>query len=359
MDWIESHKAILWHRKTGRLMRALSISRIEAVGYLHAFWWWCTDNAPDGSLVGIDPEDLADGSLWEGEPRAFLDGLISAGWVDETAEGLSAHDWYEHCGKLIERRRQDADRKRNARLGVVHRTSNGRPADGARTLPYPTVPNPTVPNPTVPGGESRPPAREGAAVQTPEAAADAEADVQAQEEQAETTVVVPSAGAPAPVDVSGWENSRTRPAPKPNGKSPPALSDAAREELVLYEHLLSSASDILADRLSPAQIKVLKSWFDDWKGKGLTGEVIDYAERETAAHTSGESLEYFVRVMQRKIEHPGDERRATNGSKQNGAHRQDREKGKASAAGSKFPDREGFADLVAQRAPGPPRAQSP
>lgn len=145
MDWIESHKAVLWHRKTGRLMRALGISRIEAVGYLHAFWWWCTDNAPDGVLDTIDHEDIADGALWEGEPGAFLEGLIRAGWVDVTDGGRYVHDWYEHCGKLIERRKADAKRKRDGRLGIVHETSDGHPPDGARTLPYPTVPNPTVP----------------------------------------------------------------------------------------------------------------------------------------------------------------------------------------------------------------------
>ncbi len=76
MDWIESHKAILWHRKTGRLMRRLSISRVTAVGHLHCFWWWCTDNAPEGNLTDIDVEDIAQGGLWEGEPQEFVDALI-------------------------------------------------------------------------------------------------------------------------------------------------------------------------------------------------------------------------------------------------------------------------------------------
>lgn len=169
MDWIESHKAILWHRKTGRLMRALSISRIEAVGYLHAFWWWCTDNAPEGDLGGVDVEDIADGALWEADPRAFLDGLIHAGWVDQAGAGPCVHDWYEHVGKLIERRKADAQRKRNARLGIVQETSAGHPPDGARTVPNRTLPNPTVPEEST---STPAPAQERKLAAVPKAGAD-------------------------------------------------------------------------------------------------------------------------------------------------------------------------------------------
>nr|MDQ3003489.1 hypothetical protein [Fibrobacterota bacterium] len=58
------------------------------------------------------------------------------------------HDWYEYAGKLLERRAADKERKRDVRKTSqsVHGMSGGHPADGVRTVPYPTVPNPTKPN---------------------------------------------------------------------------------------------------------------------------------------------------------------------------------------------------------------------
>lgn len=143
MAWIESHQSLLTHRKTGRMARALSISKITAIGHLHALWWWCLDNAPKGSLAGIDVEDIADGACWEGDPEAFINGLVYAGFIDRTDSGcLMVHDWMDFAGKLIDRRTKDAERKRDARKDTGDpRTSDGHPADGVRTQPNPTVPD--------------------------------------------------------------------------------------------------------------------------------------------------------------------------------------------------------------------------
>lgn len=116
MAWIESHQTLLTHRKTGRLARALDISKITAIGHLHAFWWWCLDNAPDGNLTDIDAADIADGACWEGDPDAFLAALIHAGFVDSpAATPPQVHEWMDYAGKLIEQRKAHAERMRNAR----------------------------------------------------------------------------------------------------------------------------------------------------------------------------------------------------------------------------------------------------
>lgn len=144
--WIESHQSLLTHRKTGRLSRALSVSKITAIGHLHAFWWWCMDNAPTGSLTGVDAEDIADGACWEGEPGEFLAGLIHAGFVDSDGDSVAVHDWHEFAGKLIEKRASDAARKRESRQkSAVHGTSTGHPRDGAGTGPDRTRPDLTEP----------------------------------------------------------------------------------------------------------------------------------------------------------------------------------------------------------------------
>lgn len=168
MAWIESHQSLLNHRKTGRLARALSVSKVTAVGHLHAFWWWCMDNASTGVLTGIDFEDIADGAAWEGEPQAFIDALVYAGFVDSVPGEECVHDWMDYAGKLIEKREKDAERKRLARQPdppapsptppqPIQRTSSGHPADGAGTVPNRTPPNPTVPNRNE-RGEARVPA---------------------------------------------------------------------------------------------------------------------------------------------------------------------------------------------------------
>lgn len=161
MAWIESHQSLLTHRKTGRLARVLRTSRVTSIGHLHAVWWWCMDNAPDGDLSDIEPEELAEAAMWEGDPTEFVEALISAGFIDQCDGELVVHDWNDYAGKLIEKRKSDAERKRRLRSMDnpldVHGTSNGHPSpvqvDGAGTVPTvptkPTNKKPPTPSPSV------------------------------------------------------------------------------------------------------------------------------------------------------------------------------------------------------------------
>lgn len=110
MAWIEVHQALLTHRKTGRLMRALDISRPTAVGHLVALWCWSLDNAPEGDLAGMEAADLAESAYWDEDPAVFVGGLIQAGWIDDTPTGWALHDWYDFAGRLIDQRRANAER---------------------------------------------------------------------------------------------------------------------------------------------------------------------------------------------------------------------------------------------------------
>ena len=106
-------------------------------------WLWALDNAPDGDLTNLSPELIAFGAELSSdiEPSFFVDTLVSVGFLDRVEGILSIHDWYDYAGRLIERRKADADRKR------IHRTSIGHPTDGRRksaaTVPYRTLPNHT------------------------------------------------------------------------------------------------------------------------------------------------------------------------------------------------------------------------
>jgi hypothetical protein len=142
MAWLESHQTLANHPKTLKLARLLNVPRVTAVGHLHFLWWWALDYAQDGDLSKFDEMDIAVAADWQGEPDVLLAGLKRAGFVNEDGR---IHDWYEYTGRLIERRRADAERKREARSKDVQRPSAGHPEDGVRNR---TVPNTTVPNPT-------------------------------------------------------------------------------------------------------------------------------------------------------------------------------------------------------------------
>lgn len=168
MAWIEVHQSLPTHRKTLALADELNIEPVHAVGHLTCLWLWALDNAPDGSLANISPRTLARAAQWRKEPQVFADALAASGLVNEDR---SIHDWDDYAGRLIERRKRDADRKRterstppdqpphsNGHVADVHELSGGHPSDIPtdvpptsnasrarvnRTQPYPTVPNKT------------------------------------------------------------------------------------------------------------------------------------------------------------------------------------------------------------------------
>lgn len=148
MLYIQVDTTLIDHPKTKKLARLLGVSRITAVGHLVALWSWAAQYALDGDLTQYrnEPDVLADGAEWEAEPEMFVSALIAAkagnghGFLEETIDGrLLLHDWDDYYGKLIERRRADAERKRAERAQTssaegeyVRRTSNGHPTDSER-----------------------------------------------------------------------------------------------------------------------------------------------------------------------------------------------------------------------------------
>jgi hypothetical protein len=161
MAWIEAHQGLANHKKTIRLRKLLNIKKTEAIGTLLLLWWWAMDNAPDGDISELDAGDIAEIIEYKGKnPQTALDALIESGFVDSN---MRIHDWDEYIGKLIEKRKNDAERKRTVRSNSskksgtsngcpadVQRTSNGHPTErpmdvaGNRTVPYRTVPNRTI-----------------------------------------------------------------------------------------------------------------------------------------------------------------------------------------------------------------------
>lgn len=141
MAWIESHQELGRHPKMKKLARILNIAVPTAVGHLHFFWWWALDYAQDGSLSRYDAGDIADAALWEQDAQAFVDAMVEAGFIDRDQDGtLRIHDWDDYAGRLLDKRRQNAERKRRSRARHAPVTRDSR--NGHRA----TVPNRTVPN---------------------------------------------------------------------------------------------------------------------------------------------------------------------------------------------------------------------
>ena len=168
MAWIELHQSLPTHRKAKQLARLLGLKTPrdtpQVVGHVCMLWLWAIDNALDGCLAGIDPEDIAEAAGWAKAPDVFLAALIGSGFVDGD---MRIHDWDIYIGKLIDRRTDNARRNRESRErkkkvpcdtasasrdhhADANDTITSASRDGAtvpnRTLPYLTVPNHTKPN---------------------------------------------------------------------------------------------------------------------------------------------------------------------------------------------------------------------
>ena len=146
MAWIELHQSIWNNKKTLILAAELDLPEVYAAAHMIHLWTWALDAAPEGDLSGLNNRVIAKGAGWSGDPDAFVTAAIIAKWLDQKEDELYIHDWYDYAGRLIEKRREDAERKRTQR-GVaknVHGMSSGRPLD----TPWDGAgkPNLTIPN---------------------------------------------------------------------------------------------------------------------------------------------------------------------------------------------------------------------
>ena len=121
MAWIEVHQSLVHHRKTIRLAKELGTHSHRAIGLLVGLWCWALDNAPDGDLSHITPDEIAQAVEWHRNGEVVMRALKTAGFVDPNG---MLHDWDEYAGRLMDRRKADAERKR-----AIRRTSGGRPVD--------------------------------------------------------------------------------------------------------------------------------------------------------------------------------------------------------------------------------------
>ena len=171
MAWIELHQNLPAHRKVKKLKRLLKIKTPQAVGHLAMLWLWAVDNAPDGDLSALDPEDIAEACEWPKDAEQFVQALTEAGFIDPDAK---LHDWSDYAGMLLDRRenQREQNRKRQQRYRNKRKADSNAAESNASTqdsnpithddnvsvtryesvsnAPVTTLPNLTIPNHTKP-----------------------------------------------------------------------------------------------------------------------------------------------------------------------------------------------------------------
>ncbi|WP_238649735.1 hypothetical protein [Paenibacillus piscarius] len=140
--WIKSYQATDRDPITRRFCRSTGLSTPAAVGTLHMLWWWVLDWAQDGDISKYQDIDIADAVSFDGEPQVLMRALVDAGYVIETQAGREIANWFKIGGQIIESKKQDAERKREARekkrlkkegLSDVQEKSVGHPLDSPGT----------------------------------------------------------------------------------------------------------------------------------------------------------------------------------------------------------------------------------
>ena len=134
MASIELNQKLPSHPKIKRLTRTLGFEVPkdipQAIGHVCMFWLWCYEYAGNnGSLAGMDAQDIADAAGWTGDPTVFANAMVEHRFIDMDEDGIMwVHNWQRNIGRLIDSR--DKERERN-RVKQQRRRDRERAAKAA------------------------------------------------------------------------------------------------------------------------------------------------------------------------------------------------------------------------------------
>lgn len=297
MAYIEAHQSLRDHRKILALAAELDMAEPHVAGHCVYLWLWSLDNAPDGML----PEShriIERAAAWIGVPGTLVAAMIAVGMLDQGDDGhLYIHDWFDYAGRLIEKRKSDAERKRQERANKglatpVRRTSKGRPRDGAGTVPNRTVTNHTTPSESAPtSAAATPPSSDVLPQGAPEVRVEGESEL-------------------------GTAETEARSSPTLRGLPPRQPDEAERD---YWERIVKAAAPkertALLVRLAHDKINV-----DDTPGgtgyarigalasRHHAGNVLVWIFQAAAQHITGDPLDYLTTIANRQ------QREARNGT---------------------------------------------
>lgn len=129
MAWLAVYQELREHRKLYACADDLGVEPVTMLGMLVSLWLWSLDNVQDGVFNGISNRSIARAAKWpEKKADKLVSALISNGWIDKDEGSLSIHDWGEYTGRLMDKRAEEAERKRKKRA-EKNKKSTGRSAD--------------------------------------------------------------------------------------------------------------------------------------------------------------------------------------------------------------------------------------
>jgi hypothetical protein len=139
------------HRKVRKFAVALKIDHYKGMGHLIALWCEVLKQAETGELVGWDEIDLSVAAGWSGNPKELATALREIGLLERRGSKYLVHDWLEHQGDIVEKRKQWKERQRRARGSRV--CHDGVTRDGSVSHAYVHESLPILPLPIPPPQE--------------------------------------------------------------------------------------------------------------------------------------------------------------------------------------------------------------
>lgn len=118
MAWIESHQALERHPKTLGLRKHVGWNLNETIGFLHRFWWWALDAAPDGVVTEIcEPGVCGDAfGLASDKGDRAIEGMLKVGWLDRLDDAtVVIHNHDKYRDRISESRERARIRQQNRR----------------------------------------------------------------------------------------------------------------------------------------------------------------------------------------------------------------------------------------------------
>lgn len=160
-----AHSSLFNHVKLKRLASRLSVSRPTALGHLAYLWNYAGDCRMDGSLTGLQDEDIELAAEWEGKAGAFVEACIGSGFIDRDNDGTRIHDWDDWCPEYVKKRRsrrKDKGLRSKTADNGCRAADNGRHClpNGGQRLPEPGRAEPSrenTPKPPLPQAAESPP----------------------------------------------------------------------------------------------------------------------------------------------------------------------------------------------------------
>ena len=132
--WYKAHVDLPDHPKTTEAAYMLGIDVDLLVGKLYRLWSWALCNREDGFFAKHEAPLIAEKMRWRKSEKKLMEALLNvpkgenAGFIIEADGGYQLYNWHKYAGKLIENRRNEAERKAK-KAKEIRQISAGNPAE--------------------------------------------------------------------------------------------------------------------------------------------------------------------------------------------------------------------------------------